>query len=827
MSSGIPFGNYRLLRRIARGGMAEVFLAAQRGPEGFERTVAVKRILPHLADQTQFVDMFMDEARLAARLSHPNIAHIYEWGRVEDAYFIAMEYIDGIDLSAVILDTKTLIPLEHAARVAADVCGGLHYAHAQKAPDGSPLGLVHRDISPQNILVSFDGVVKVVDFGIAKAAFHINRTQPGVVRGKYTYMSPEQVEGKPLDGRSDIFCLGIVLYEMCTGDALFPRTDALKAMRQIRAGQIPPPKRGDRPLPPGLERILRKALAKKPDDRYRTAGEMQMDLEEYLRSTTLISTSIRLGEYITERYRKYRPEVLITPPSPERKAPGTVQVDFPKTPGGTRPVAPSPPTPSQPSAPGGTPSDPLAEPFHSSDERTLGPMDLLQPESAERSVPTQVSGVIQGRLPPRPATDRPMRVPLASGPTGMPALPASALEAISGSSTVVDEHPPLSLDRGMGPIADVESLDTVVEPRGEAETEDGNLELTLHHERSDPAPQPARGVRTGRAPRPALEDEEEEAETRMPVARHLHSAYTAARTPGAPTETRRPRGQKVAIIGTALGVLAIGGVLAGYWLAAPSEPAPTAGGTADTGPKASSGPRPGTGRSGSELAAIAPRPTGRQADAAAARKGTPIAPPRPAPEPTRGALRIHSTPLGARITVDGNELPGSSPLRYPVRPGTHSVLAELKGYESKEQQVTVLAGQVLPVHLVLERAVDNEPVISPVKRSATNGTAKKKRRKPRKTTKVAIRGMPPAESLEPEPARPPPPKVVETGFLSVTTIPWSRVSVDGKVIGDTPLANVKIPAGRHVVKLTNPERGTVSRVVHIQPGQTTKLRLNL
>ncbi|MCA9672532.1 MAG: serine/threonine protein kinase, partial [Myxococcales bacterium] len=347
MSSGIPFGNYRLIRRLARGGMAEVFLATQKGPEGFERTVAVKRILPHLADVTQFVEMFMDEARLAARLSHGNVAHIYEFGRVEDSYFIAMEFIDGMDLSAVILEgPKHPLPIEHGARIIADVCAALNHAHALKGPDGKQLGIVHRDISPQNILVAFDGTVKVVDFGIAKAAFHINRTQPGVVRGKYTYMSPEQVEGKKLDGRSDLFCAGIVLYELATGDALFPRTDAMKAMRQIRAGKVPPPRRRGEKLPEHLEHIVMKALARKREDRYETGAEMQLELEEFLRLSKTTSNTILLGKYFNERYRQFHPEPIITGSQAGREGtkavgddgpPGTRAVEGEKP--GTRPVA--------------------------------------------------------------------------------------------------------------------------------------------------------------------------------------------------------------------------------------------------------------------------------------------------------------------------------------------------------------------------------------------------------------------------------------------------------------------------------------------------------
>ena len=307
MTTGIPFGNYLLQRRIARGGMAEVFLAVQQGPEGFQRKVAVKRILPHLADIPQFQEMFLDEARLAAQLTHPNIAHIYEFGSFRDNFYIAMEHIDGVDLGAVVLQgLSSPLPLEHTARIVAEVCSALNYAHKLSDSDGSPLGLVHRDISPQNIMVSFDGAVKVLDFGIAKAAHHVERTQPGVVRGKFSYMSPEQVVGEKLDGRSDLFCAGIVLHELCAASPLFPRTDAVAAMQMIRQEKIEPPTREGERLPAGLEAVLMRALEKDPDHRFDNAADMQLALEQYLVSSGRLSNSVLLGRYFSEHYRSVR-----------------------------------------------------------------------------------------------------------------------------------------------------------------------------------------------------------------------------------------------------------------------------------------------------------------------------------------------------------------------------------------------------------------------------------------------------------------------------------------------------------------------------------------
>src|SRR5687768_5894895 len=258
--------------------MAEVFLAQQRGLEGFDRRVAVKRILPHLADSPDFVKMFFGEARLAAQLSHPNIVHIYEFGKVEHDYFIAMEFVDGVHAGQLFKHgaEQDKLPATLVARIGADAANALHYAHELRAGNGQLLGLVHRDVSPANLMVSFDGVVKLCDFGIAKAAAaNDHLTNPGQVKGKYAYMSPEQTIAAQLDGRSDVFSLAIVMWELLAGKYIVPRGDAVAAMRAIRDGKLEPIEKAAPDIPPPLAKALTWALEPKREKRATAADFAQ------------------------------------------------------------------------------------------------------------------------------------------------------------------------------------------------------------------------------------------------------------------------------------------------------------------------------------------------------------------------------------------------------------------------------------------------------------------------------------------------------------------------------------------------------------------------
>jgi eukaryotic-like serine/threonine-protein kinase len=287
LSKPVQFGKYYLLDRINVGGMAEVFKAKAFGVEGFERLVAVKRILPNIAEDEEFITMFIDEAKIAVQLQHANIAQIFDLGKVDDAFFIALEYVHGKDLRAIfdrLQKSESSMPMPQACFIIMQLCEGLDYAHNKRDAQGRELNLVHRDVSPQNMLIGYDGEIKLVDFGIAKAAGKASKTQAGILKGKFGYMSPEQVRGLPVDRRSDIFSLGIVIYELLTGERLFVGESDFSTLEKVRNVEILPPSSFNKKISAELERISLKALAKDVEDRYQNAIDLHDDLQAFLYS---------------------------------------------------------------------------------------------------------------------------------------------------------------------------------------------------------------------------------------------------------------------------------------------------------------------------------------------------------------------------------------------------------------------------------------------------------------------------------------------------------------------------------------------------------------
>jgi len=277
---------YRVIEKLESGGMAEVFLAESEGLQGFRKQVAIKRVLPHLSEKKKFISMFLDEARLSAQLSHSNCVQVFDIGVGDNAYFIVMEYVDGANLKAVAETMKkqgTPFPMPVAVYLAIEICKGLAYAHEMKDPiSGVAMNIVHRDMSPPNVLLTKYGEVKIVDFGLAKANSQLEKSEPGIIKGKFSYLSPEAAMGQDVDARTDIFAVGIILWELLAGQRLFLGETDFQTVKKVQQAQIPSIASINKTVPPELERIINKALAREPAARYTSARDLARELTQFL-----------------------------------------------------------------------------------------------------------------------------------------------------------------------------------------------------------------------------------------------------------------------------------------------------------------------------------------------------------------------------------------------------------------------------------------------------------------------------------------------------------------------------------------------------------------
>jgi len=301
MASGpTRYGKYLLLEKLNGGGMSEVWRAASSGAT--HANLAIKRMLPNMATDKEIVAMFINEARIAAQLAHPNIAQVFDLGRIGDDFFIAMEYVGGADLRMVLgrsAEVGVPMPIPLVAYVAAQICDALDYAHRKTGVSGEPLGLVHRDISPENCLVTFDGTAKLIDFGIAKVGRQASQTRAGVLKGKLGYMSPEQVTGQGVDRRSDLFSLATVLYELVTGRQLFKAENEYMTVHALCRGRIAPPSEANPHVPEALDRVVLKALSRDRGQRYQWASEMAADLRAFLAGVRPEQGAAQLRKYMS------------------------------------------------------------------------------------------------------------------------------------------------------------------------------------------------------------------------------------------------------------------------------------------------------------------------------------------------------------------------------------------------------------------------------------------------------------------------------------------------------------------------------------------------
>ncbi len=452
------FGQYEIIEKIASGGMAELYKARRTGVEGFQKIVAIKKILPHLADDEEFVTMFADEAKLAAQLNHPNIIHIYDLGKIQaGGYFIAMEHVDGRDLRSIeqsAHDHSVPLPVSLAVYVASKVASALDYAHRRRDAEGHELNIVHRDVSPQNILISYEGDIKLCDFGIAKAASKASKTQSGALKGKIRYMSPEQAWGKPIDRRSDLFSLGVVLHELLTGESLFRGDTDINVLEKVRSAEILPPSRTNPEVPANLDTIVLKALAKDPDDRYTNASDLLRDLDSVLYSYTPAPGSADVAIYLhrlqseesavadskareaaAKAEREAEPE-----PAKKRKSKGAPIARRPGAP--ARPAAPetpAPPKPPAPPPPAAPPKEPAAprevfgslEPAEEAEKKSRAPLFAAIGVAAAVLAGFAVWKMTKSAAPPAPAPG------IATPAAAAPAVPTAVPAAVPAAPTAV------------------------------------------------------------------------------------------------------------------------------------------------------------------------------------------------------------------------------------------------------------------------------------------------------------------------------------------------------------------------------------------------------
>ncbi|MDO8520011.1 MAG: serine/threonine-protein kinase [Deltaproteobacteria bacterium] len=305
----LKLGDYLILEKIAHGGMAQIYKAKTADPKGIERLVVIKRILPHISSNPEYVEMLIDEAKIAVHFNHGNIAQIYDLGRIENDYFIVMEYVDGKTVGQVLRDFNERgerLPLDLIVFALAEVCRGLDYMHRKTGADGNSLGVVHRDISPQNIIISYSGTVKIIDFGVAKSLDKLSQTESGVLKGKFAYMSPEQAEGDQIDRRSDIFAAGILLWELLTGERLFKRKTNPETVKAVRKAAVKHPSKYRIDIPRTLDKIVMKALERRRGARYQWASDMAADLTRVLYELNPDFRPLHVTELL---YRYFGPEV--------------------------------------------------------------------------------------------------------------------------------------------------------------------------------------------------------------------------------------------------------------------------------------------------------------------------------------------------------------------------------------------------------------------------------------------------------------------------------------------------------------------------------------
>ena len=803
MKQPIPFGKYYLLERVNVGGMAEVYKAKATGVEGFERLVAVKRILPSIAEDEEFITMFIDEAKIAVQLTHASIAQIFDLGRVDESYFIALEYVYGKDVRAVFNRARNRgepLPVPMACFTTMKVCEGLDYAHNKKDPAGRPLQLVHRDVSPQNILISYEGEVKIIDFGIAKAAGKAGKTQAGILKGKFGYMSPEQVKGMDLDRRSDIFGVGICLYELLTGERLFVGESDFSTLEKVRNVDIMPPSTYNRRIPEELEQIVLKALARDREERYQTAMELHDDLQSFMYTSGNFFGRKDLSAYMRkvfaeelekESARDAEYEMMGIPSAPSNENTGLHAFDN-LEPVSTVSALHDADAPSSRAAN----VSPQALPAQRRQPTLLG-MPAARPQTSAPSI-TRRSAPSVPPPSPRPESIPPQRSrpPSPRAPGSSPRLdmdwddeelstqiydkPEDVAAAITGTP-----HPHLaSTPRSLAPAVPTPSRAPSVPPPAPRTPAPAST-LPRH------SPAPAQAARSSARLR---ED---------PTDVLTSSDVDFVRSPASPGKGAVYAGAAaIAVVMVIALVMLIFNKPAAGTIRLTTVPKdalvkidgiPVLG---NASPFVVGNVQPDVShvveiskdgyRTWSQPVAVQP---GQSFDLS-----VPLD-----PLQADTGFAIDSQPSGARVFVDGREI-ARTPFRITnLSAGLHTIRIDNGAeYSPYETAINVTANQVVELPtaelLPVRKAPETRPEPIPEPRREGRADVDSAPRRPR---------PPPSEPR----AQRAPVAPAGRGVLRINSRPWSQVFVDGQLIGNTPQMNVPLSAGSHRVTLVNPDFG--------------------
>ncbi len=856
MQKPILFGKYYLLERINVGGMAEVFKAKAIGVEGFERLVAVKRILPNIAEDDEFIEMFVDEAKIAVQLTHANIAQIFDLGKVGDSYFIALEYVHGKDLRAVFNRARNRgepVPLSMACFTIMKVCEALDYAHNKKDPGGRPLNFVHRDVSPQNMLISYDGDVKVIDFGIAKAAGKASRTRAGILKGKFGYMSPEQVKGMDIDRRSDVFGVGICLYELLTGERLFAGESDFATVEKVRKVDIMPPSTYNRRIPEELEQIVLKALAGEVEERYQTAMELHEDLESFTYATGHTFNRKDLGVYM----RKVFSEELAQESARDQKYNALMLSEVHKDQSDDSGGTPDSDVLSLVSnrAPRNAPSETLRPGGSVGSSRSLEQQKLRIPyqrfntltgiPSVDEKQPRHLSepdDLKQPKTKPAvpPVVPRPQSIPpsFAQQNQGAPP-PRFSADWDDELATQIYDKPEVGLEdlspEPVTPAPDFDERATVPDPQPRNLSHQAPVQtnpVAAGHQQPARFPSgPYAGIGAPQSNPPAT----------APVAQQQYLQVEQPLTPQAvapqfddpdypllPEEFPQPQRSKTPIYIAAVVAIMLVIVGAAVGMKIVSEEPESGVIHLTTLPKDAMVKLDDRVASGNKSPYIISNVTPDVTHILeVSKKGYEpwslelVVNPKEVKQletvtlrPAKSGFSLDSDPSGAKVFIDGVELAQITPVEVTaISPGSHRIRVEhSNAYHPWEIPINIVAGTVLelpPAKLVpTELVSERKPKIH---------SHPKEPRRPKEDEPEVV-----------EPKDKPSGVLLADGRLRINTRPWSEVFVDGNRIGNTPQMNITLKPGKHTVLLINGQfdiRKTIS--VDIVPGETTTKVINL